>query len=78
LIHFPVSGGSDVALIFRGISALRSQVLGDLVNAHGMLVRPFAELVSRQAISFTMGDGSDCMRVGGNIMEFSSSLMFTL
>jgi hypothetical protein len=43
-----------------------------------MLVRPLAELVSGQVISFTMGDGSDCMRVGRDIMEFSSLLVFTL
>jgi hypothetical protein len=43
-----------------------------------MLVSLFAELVSSQMIFFAMGDGRCHMRVGRKVMEFRSSLVWSL
>ena len=58
-------------------SCFLAQLLGELVNIHGMLVRLFAELVSSQVICFAAGDRSR-VRVGRKVVEFCSSLVWSL
>jgi hypothetical protein len=48
------------------------------VNLHGILVRLFAELVSDQLILFAMGDGRSRVRVSRKVVEFCSSLVWSL
>jgi hypothetical protein len=55
-----------------------AQLLGELVNIHGMLVRLFAELVSSEVIFFAMGDSRRRVRVGRKVVEFCSSLVCSL
>jgi hypothetical protein len=55
-----------------------AQLLGELVNLHGILVRLFAEFVSDQLIFFTMGGGRSRVRVGCKVMEFCSPLVWSL
>jgi hypothetical protein len=43
-----------------------------------MFVRLFAELVSSQVILFAMGNSRGRVRVGREVMEFCSSLVFSL
>jgi hypothetical protein len=55
-----------------------AQLLGELVNIHGMLVRLFAELVSSLRILFAMGDSRCRVRVGRKVVEFCSLLVWSL
>jgi hypothetical protein len=43
-----------------------------------MFVRLFAELVSSEVIFFAMGDSRRRVRVGRKVVEFCSSLMWSL
>jgi hypothetical protein len=54
------------------------QLLGKLVNLHGILVRLFAELVSDQLILFAVGDGRNRVRVSRKVVELCGSLVFSL
>jgi hypothetical protein len=47
-------GNSNVLSLFFVL--LGSDLLGEFVSVHGMLVRLLAEFVSRQVIFFAMGD----------------------
>jgi len=55
-----------------------AQLLGEIVNFHRILVRLFAEFVSDQLIFFDMGDGRNRVRVGRKVVEFCSSLVWSL
>ncbi len=55
-----------------------AQVLGELMNIHGILVRLFAEFVCGQVIFFAMGDCRGGVRVGSEIMEFCNSFVWYL
>jgi hypothetical protein len=65
---------------FRALkwSCFLAQLLGELVNIHGMFVRLFAELVSSQVIFFAMGDSRSRVRVGREVVKFCSSLVCSL
>jgi hypothetical protein len=55
-----------------------AQLLAELVSIHGMLVRLFAELVSSEVIFFAVGNSRRRMRVGRKVVEFCSSLVWSL
>jgi hypothetical protein len=55
-----------------------AQLLGELVNIHGMFVRLFAELVSSEVIFFAVGDSRRCVGVGREVVEFCGSLVCSL
>ena len=59
-------------------SCFLAQLLGELVNVYGMFVRLFAELVSIEVILFAMGDSRRRVRVGRKVVEFCSSLVWSL
>jgi len=65
---------------FRALkrSCFLAQLLGELVNVHGMFVRLFAEFVSSQVIFFAMGDSRRRVRVGRKVVKFCSSLVWSL
>jgi hypothetical protein len=69
-----------VILSFRALNLRRflSQLLGEPVNSHGILVRLFAELVSDQLIFFAMGGGRSRVRVGRQVVEFRCPLVWSL
>ena len=46
-----------------------AQLLGELVNLHGILTRLFAELANDQLIFFAMGDGRNRVRVGREVVD---------
>ena len=64
-----VGDASSRCFLRRNLRALRrfcflSQLFGEPVHIHGMLVRLAAEFVSCQVVFFTMGDGRSRVRVG--------------
>ena len=64
------------ALRFVGLGDDRDELFGVLVCVHGVLVRPFAKLVSGQMISFSVGGGSGGMGVSCQVVKFCGSIVF--
>jgi hypothetical protein len=61
-----------------GPCALRAQLFDKFVNVHGVLVRLFAEFVSRQMIPLAVSRGGRGVGVGREVMEFCSSIVRAL
>ena len=59
-------------------SCFLAQLLREFVNIHGMFMRLFTEFVSSEVIFFAMGDCRRRVRVGRKVVEFCSSLVWSL
>ncbi len=65
---------------FRPVNLRRFpvQLLREVMNLHGILVRLFAKLVSDQLIFFAVGGGRCGVRVRGKVVEFCNALVWSL
>jgi hypothetical protein len=73
-----IESRDNPALGFTWLPSLRGELLGEFVRVSGVLERLFAEFVSAQMVSFTMGDRSGGVRVGRNVVELYDSIVRTL